>query len=63
MVTDNTEPLRNDPERSAELLARIPAGRFGEPEELATAVLFLAAPGSSYVTGTVVSVDGGWMAR
>ncbi|MBN9023287.1 MAG: 2-dehydro-3-deoxy-D-gluconate 5-dehydrogenase KduD [Rhizobiales bacterium] len=63
MVTDNTAPLRDDPERSAQLMARIPAGRFGSPEEIATAVLFLAAPGSSYVTGAVVSVDGGWMAR
>ena len=63
MVTDNTEPLRSDPERSAQLLARIPLGRFGEADEVATAVLFLAAPGSSYVTGAVVSVDGGWMAR
>ncbi len=63
MVTDNTAPLRSDPERSAQLIARIPMGRFGAPEEIATTVLFLAAPGSSYVTGAVVSVDGGWMAR
>jgi 2-deoxy-D-gluconate 3-dehydrogenase len=63
MITDNTEPLRNDAERSAQLLARIPLGRFGAPEEIATAVLFLAAPASAYVTGTLISVDGGWMAR
>lgn len=63
MVTDNTEALRNDPERSAQLLARIPMGRFGTADEIATAVLFFAAPASSYVTGAVVSVDGGWMAR
>jgi 2-deoxy-D-gluconate 3-dehydrogenase len=63
MVTDNTEALRNDPERSAQLLARIPMGRFGEADEIATAVLFFAAPASSYVTGAIVSVDGGWMAR
>ena len=63
MVTDNTEALRNDPERSAQLLARIPLGRFGEPDEIATAVLFLAAPASAYVTGAIISVDGGWMAR
>ncbi len=63
MVTDNTEALRNDPERSQQLLARIPLGRFGEADEVATAVLFLAAPASSYVTGAIVSVDGGWMAR
>ena len=63
MVTDNTEALRNDPERSAQLLSRIPMGRFGEADEIATAVLFFAAPASSYVTGAIVSVDGGWMAR
>jgi 2-deoxy-D-gluconate 3-dehydrogenase len=63
MATDNTEALRNDPERSKQLLARIPAGRFGQPDEIATAVLFLAAPGSAYVTGSVVTVDGGWLAR
>lgn len=63
MVTDNTEPLRNDPERSAQLLSRIPMGRFGEADEIASAVLFFAAPASSYVTGAIVSVDGGWMAR
>ena len=63
MVTDNTEALRNDPERSRQLLSRIPLGRFGEADEIATAVLFLAAPASSYVTGAIVSVDGGWLAR
>ncbi len=63
MVTDNTAPLRADAERTAQLLERIPMGRFGEPEEIASAVLFLAAPASSYVTGAIVSVDGGWMAR
>lgn len=63
IATDNTAPLRADPKRSAELIARIPAGRFGEPEDLAAVTVFLAGPGASYVTGTVVSVDGGWMAR
>ena len=63
MVTDNTEPLRNDPVRSAQLIERIPLGRFGDADEIATTVLFLAAPASSYVTGAIVSVDGGWMAR
>ena len=63
MVTDNTEALRNDPERSRQLLSRIPLGRFGEADEIASAVLFLAAPASSYVTGAIVSVDGGWLAR
>jgi 2-dehydro-3-deoxy-D-gluconate 5-dehydrogenase len=61
--TDNTEALRNDPERMGKLIDRIPLGRFARPEELATAILFLAAPASSYITGSVVTVDGGWMAR
>ncbi|MBS7544676.1 2-dehydro-3-deoxy-D-gluconate 5-dehydrogenase KduD [Ancylobacter oerskovii] len=61
--TDNTAPLRADPVRSRQILDRIPAGRWGLPDDLKTALLFLAAPGSSYVTGTVVPVDGGWLAR
>ena len=63
METDNTEALRHDPQRARQLIDRIPLGRFGRPEELSTAVLFLAAPASSYITGSVVTVDGGWMAR
>lgn len=63
MATDNTEALRADAGRSAQILSRIPAGRWGRPEDLASAALFLAAPSSSYVTGAVIPVDGGWMAR
>ena len=63
MDTDNTEALRRDPERQAQILARIPTGRWGLPADLATAILFFAAPASSYVTGTVLPVDGGWMVR
>lgn len=63
MATDNTEALRADPVRSAAILDRIPAGRWGEPADLATAALFLASSASSYVTGTIVTVDGGWLAR
>ena len=63
MATDNTEALRNDPDRSAQISIRIPIGRWGVPDDLATAVLFFAAPGSSYVTGTVLPVDGGWLVR
>ncbi len=63
MVTANTQALRDDAERSREILSRIPAGRWGVPKDLATAVLFLASPGSGYVTGTVIPVDGGWLAR
>lgn len=63
METDNTEALRNDPDRHTQISARIPAARWGVPADLATAILFFAAPGSSYVTGTVLPVDGGWMVR
>ncbi|MFO7309433.1 MAG: 2-dehydro-3-deoxy-D-gluconate 5-dehydrogenase KduD [Pseudomonadota bacterium] len=63
METDNTAALRADPERTRQLMERIPAGRWGAPQDLATAVLFFAAPASGYVTGTVLPVDGGWMAR
>jgi 2-deoxy-D-gluconate 3-dehydrogenase len=63
MATDNTEALRNDADRNAQISARIPMGRWGAPEDLATAILFFAAPASSYVTGTVLPVDGGWMVR
>lgn len=62
-VTDNTEALRGDPKRSAEILARIPAGRWGQPEDLADAVLFLSSPASDYINGHILVVDGGWMAR
>jgi 2-deoxy-D-gluconate 3-dehydrogenase len=63
MATANTEALRDDPVRSREILSRIPMGRWGVPQDLATAVLFLASPASGYVTGTVIPVDGGWLAR
>ncbi len=63
MVTANTEALRADAQRSSDILGRIPMGRWGVPDDLATATLFLASPASSYVTGTMVMVDGGWMAR
>jgi len=63
MVTDVTEALRTDPNRSQALLARIPAGRWGEPADLAGVVLFLASAASNYVHGTAITVDGGWMAR
>ncbi len=63
MRTDNTQALRDDPARSEQILARIPAGRWGEAEDLAGAVVFLASPASDYVNGHVLVVDGGWMAR
>jgi 2-deoxy-D-gluconate 3-dehydrogenase len=61
--TDNTQALRDDPVRSKEITARIPAGRWGEPADLGGAVVFLASRASDYVNGHVLVVDGGWMAR
>ena len=61
--TDNTEALRADPARNNAIVARIPAGRWGSPEDLAGAVVYLASPASDYVNGTILTVDGGWMAR
>lgn len=61
--TNNTEGLRSDPDRSASILARIPAGRWGRPEDIGDAVTFLLAPASDYMHGAVIPVDGGWLAR
>ncbi|MBN9297942.1 MAG: SDR family oxidoreductase [Filimonas sp.] len=61
--TDNTEALRNDPERSQSILSRIPAGRWGEPEDFKGPVVFLSSDAGSYVHGTILTVDGGWMGR
>jgi 2-deoxy-D-gluconate 3-dehydrogenase len=62
-VTNNTIALREDQERSAQILARIPAGRWGEPSDIGGAAVFLASHASDYVHGTVLPVDGGWLAR
>jgi 2-deoxy-D-gluconate 3-dehydrogenase len=63
MATDNTEALRANPERSRQIMERIPAGRWGSPEDLAGAVVFLASSASDYVHGHVLVVDGGWLGR
>ena len=63
MATDNTAPLRADADRSAAILGRIPAARWGTPDDLKGTVVFLASPPSDYVNGYTVAVDGGWLAR
>jgi 2-deoxy-D-gluconate 3-dehydrogenase len=63
MATDNTAPLRADKERSKAILDRIPAGRWGTPEDLKGVVVFLASEASAYLNGYTIAVDGGWLAR
>jgi 2-dehydro-3-deoxy-D-gluconate 5-dehydrogenase len=63
MATDNTAALRADEKRNADILARIPTGRWGTPEDLQGTVVFLASEASAYVNGYIVAVDGGWLAR
>ncbi len=63
IATDNTQALQDDPARSAALLDRIPAGRWGTPADLAGAAVFLASRASDYVSGALLPVDGGWMGR
>lgn len=63
MATDNTKAIREDEKRSKEILDRIPAGRWGIPEDLAGAVVFLSSKASDYVNGYTLAVDGGWLAR
>jgi 2-dehydro-3-deoxy-D-gluconate 5-dehydrogenase len=63
MATDNTAALRADEKRNADIVARIPAGRWGTPEDLQGAVVFLASAASDYVNGYTIAVDGGWLAR
>jgi 2-deoxy-D-gluconate 3-dehydrogenase len=63
METDNTTALRADPARSRQILERIPAGRWGTPQDLAGAAVFLASAASDYMHGHVLVVDGGWLAR
>jgi len=61
--TNNTEALRNDPDRNQAILDRIPAGRWGQAEDIAGAAVYLSSPAARYVHGAVLNVDGGWLAR
>ncbi len=63
IATDNTEALRNNPERADSILARIPAGRWGEPDDFKGPTVFLASDASNYMSGSIMLVDGGWMGR
>ncbi|MDE3234762.1 MAG: SDR family oxidoreductase [Bacteroidota bacterium] len=63
IATDNTEALRNDPIRSKSILDRIPANRWGQTDDLKGATIFLSSKASDYVSGTIITVDGGWMGR
>jgi 2-dehydro-3-deoxy-D-gluconate 5-dehydrogenase len=63
IATDNTQALREDPERSRSIMERIPAGRWGTPEDLKGAVVFLCSDAANYVHGTLLNIDGGWMGR
>ena len=63
IATDNTAALRADPERNSAILARIPAGKWGDPTDLQGLVVFLASAASNYMQGSVVPLDGGWLAR
>lgn len=61
--TDNTKALQEDPERNKAILSRIPAGRWGKPEDFAGPIVFLSAAASDYIHGSIITVDGGWMGR
>lgn len=63
VATDNTQALRDDPDRSASILGRIPVGRWAEASDMAGAAVFLASSAAAYVHGEVITVDGGWMGR
>jgi 2-dehydro-3-deoxy-D-gluconate 5-dehydrogenase len=63
IATDNTTALRNDETRNRQILERIPAGRWGDPSDIAATAVFLASPAADYITGTILNVDGGWLAR
>ena len=63
IATDNTTALRNDETRNRQILERIPAGRWGDPSDIAATAVFLSSPAANYITGAILNVDGGWLAR
>jgi len=63
IATDNTTALRNDETRNRQILERIPAGRWGQPTDIAATAVFLSSPAADYITGAILNVDGGWLAR
>jgi 2-deoxy-D-gluconate 3-dehydrogenase len=63
IATENTRSLREDPKRNQAILHRIPEGRWGEPADVIGGCLFLASPDSDYLNGTILTIDGGWLAR
>ncbi|QHQ34792.1 2-dehydro-3-deoxy-D-gluconate 5-dehydrogenase KduD [Algicella marina] len=63
IATNNTEALRNDPDRNKAILERIPAGRWGKADDIAETAVFLSSPAANYIHGAVLNVDGGWLAR
>lgn len=63
IATDNTKALRDNPERNDAILKRIPAGRWGQPSDIAGAAVFLASNASKYINGSIITIDGGWMGR
>jgi len=63
MKTDNTQALQDNPARNEAVINRIPAARWGEPADLVGTVVYLAADASNFVNGTIIKLDGGWMAR
>jgi 2-deoxy-D-gluconate 3-dehydrogenase len=63
MATELTQALQDDTTRNRQILERIPAGRWGSPQDVAGAAVFLASPASDYISGHILVVDGGWLAR
>jgi len=63
VATENTRPLREDPKRNQAILDRIPEGRWAKPEDIAGGCVFLASPEADYLNGTILNIDGGWLAR